>query len=263
MSELPQPAPVPVPASEGAPPPGLAERLGREVRAALSGFDLPAVVATLVGMSALIVSHYQGDTSYFRSHFGDGLSGAKADYYPYAYWHLASFTLYLALPLLACALTPGIRARDTGVGLGDWRLGAKATLLLVAAFVPIVWAASRTETFSAHYPLCGAAKRSLPVFVAYEFTFMLYFVGWEYLFRGYLLFSFEKSMGKAAILAQTLPFVVIHYGKPEAEVFGSIVAGIALGVLALRTRSFWYGAALHVAAAFSMDLFASYPFLFR
>ncbi len=61
-------------------------------------------------------------------------------------------------------------------------------------------------------------------------------------------------MGNHAIWVQLLPFVLMHTGKPEIEAFASIVAGIALCVLALRTRSFWYGALLHAAVAGTMDL---------
>ena len=42
-------------------------------------------------------------------------------------------------------------------------------------------------------------------------------------------------------------------GKAEIEAMGSIVAGIALGILALRTRSFWYGVAIHGVIAVWMD----------
>jgi len=57
---------------------------------------------------------------------------------------------------------------------------------------------------------------------------------------------------------QTLPFALLHTGKPEAEALSSVFAGVALGWLALRTRSFWWGALLHAAIAFAMDLCAAW-----
>ena len=48
----------------------------------------------------------------------------------------------------------------------------------------------------------------------------------------------------------------MHAGKPFAEGMGSVVAGIALGLFALRVRSFWYCWLLHALIAFTMDLLA-------
>ena len=48
-------------------------------------------------------------------------------------------------------------------------------------------------------------------------------------------------------------------GLAVHESFGSIAAGLALGVLALRTGSFWYGAGLHATIAVFMDLLAGLP----
>jgi membrane protease YdiL (CAAX protease family) len=54
----------------------------------------------------------------------------------------------------------------------------------------------------------------------------------------------------------------MHMGKAEPEALGSIVAGVALGVLALRTRSFWYGVLVHASVAVWMDLLSASPALF-
>jgi hypothetical protein len=40
------------------------------------------------------------------------------------------------------------------------------------------------------------------------------------------------------------------------EALAAIVGGIALGTLSLKTRSIWWGAALHIAVAATMDLLA-------
>jgi membrane protease YdiL (CAAX protease family) len=51
----------------------------------------------------------------------------------------------------------------------------------------------------------------------------------------------------------TVPYCMIHFGKPMAETLAAIVAGIILGLMSLKTRSIWFGACLHVAVAMSMD----------
>jgi len=53
-----------------------------------------------------------------------------------------------------------------------------------------------------------------------------------------------------------IPYCMIHFQKPLLETFGAIVAGLILGLLALRTRSIWGGATIHVAVATSMDVAA-------
>ncbi len=211
-------------------------------------------------MAVLVVSHHQGDVNFFAAHFGDALKKfppAMANIAGYLYWFWASIALYGLLPLAAAALTPGLRVGETGVGLGDRRAGLLVTGLALLLFLPVVYLASTQPAFADHYPLCPAAKATPRAFLIYELSYAAYFVAWEYLFRGYLLFSLEKSMGKMAVFAQMMPFVVAHFGKPEAETMGSILAGIFLGLLALRTRTFWYGAIIHIVVAVSMDCFAT------
>lgn len=90
----------------------------------------------------------------------------------------------------------------------------------------------------------------------YEIGCALYFVGWEYFYRGFLTISLYRPLGIHAIFVGNIPFVLMHAGKPFPEALGSIVAGVALGLFALRARSFWYGWLLHALIAASMDLLA-------
>ncbi len=102
------------------------------------------------------------------------------------------------------------------------------------------------------------------LFFVYELGYMSYFVGWEFFFRGWMLNGLLQRFGRGgAILIQTAPFAIMHLGKAELEALGSIVAGVALGVLALRTRSFWYGFFLHGLVALWMDLLAARPYFFK
>ena len=46
---------------------------------------------------------------------------------------------------------------------------------------------------------------------------------------------------------------MIHFTKPPAEALAAIVGGIVMGALAYRTKSVWWGIALHVSVAALMD----------
>ncbi|MFO7675493.1 MAG: CPBP family intramembrane glutamic endopeptidase [bacterium] len=124
-----------------------------------------------------------------------------------------------------------------------------------AVILPLVaWSASR-PAFRQIYPSFAVMREGTGWFVAGLGTRLIYMFAWEFLFRGLLLFGFERRAGPAAAIAtSTLPFVIMHFGKPAAEIYGSAVAGIALGVIALRGRSFLPCWLLHFAAAASLDV---------
>ena len=90
----------------------------------------------------------------------------------------------------------------------------------------------------------------------WEAGYAVQFFALEFFFRGFLLFALAKRFGAHAIFIMTLPYVMIHFGKPVVETFAATLAGIALGTLALRTRSIFGGVVIHTAVGWSMDFFA-------
>ncbi len=234
----------------------------------------PTVI--MCGSSALLViSHYQGATGYFRN-----VVGARFDGHPaytvmsYWWWFGCAILLYLLMPLLLAYATRGSFNRKYGFGLGDWKAGLTVSVLFLVVMLPATFIASKTKAFAGAYPLAGAAaytlslpggknETSLGLFAIYELGYVLYFVGWEFFYRGWMLNGLLPRFGRAgAILIPVAPFAVMHLGKAEPEALGSIVAGVALGVLALRTRSFWYGVIVHAAVAVWMDFLSASPVLF-
>lgn len=85
-----------------------------------------------------------------------------------------------------------------------------------------------------------------------EASYGMYLFCWEFFFRGYLLFGLQRSMGSiAAVILQAAAFGLLHYGKPE--MIPSFAAGIILGIVALRAKSFFPGFVLHWAASVCFD----------
>ncbi len=63
-----------------------------------------------------------------------------------------------------------------------------------------------------------------------------------------------RRFGILGVAIMTVPYTMIHFGKPAPEAFAAIIAGLALGYLALRSKSFVPGIFLHVSVAITMDM---------
>lgn len=242
-------------------------------RSYLRGLGDESTVVLCGGTALLIASRYHGSADFFRAVFSPKLAGHPAlDALPYFWWFGTSAIFYVVLPLALSLVTRGSFTRSYGLRLGDVRAGAATAAVLLVLMAAAIFIASRTNTFSHHYPLARHGAYTLRfgdrqavsrgLFALYEAGYFLYFLAWEFFFRGWILNGLLPRFGRGAIAIQMVLFALMHLGKPELEALGSIVAGIALGILALRTRSFWYGAFLHGALAVFMDILVAWRYLF-
>lgn len=162
--------------------------------------------------------------------------------------------LLLWLPLL---FTWGVLREEPGAlgfARGDWRGVAPWVVGSAVLMLAIVAVAGRMPAFQAMYPLRALVREEPGYLLYYELSYGFYFFCWEWFFRGFLLFGLARWCGRWAILIQTIPFTLLHWGKPEPEIAGSFFAGLFLGELALRARSFLPCFALHWLIALGMDL---------
>lgn len=171
----------------------------------------------------------------------------------WTFWHLVG---YVAIPVLVIRFA--LRERLTGYGFGIGRtLGyAKYYVALATPIVCFAFLASFRADFAGHYPFYGQAARSGFDLLAWELLYVTQFVALEFFFRGFMLHALKPAFGAGAVFIMCVPYLMIHFPKPWLEAFGAFPFGLALGVLALRSRSIWGGVAVHATVAVSMDLFA-------
>ena len=223
------------------------------------GLSFQPVFVILLSTTILILFHENGNSGFFRRHlshhFGPSTYGSL---YPAFYWFFCSFFMLGVIPLLIGRFGLKQSLRDWGVGLGDWKFGLLVTLALYLLFLPILIYVSTDPAFQAKYPLFRAATKSIWHFRLFEMAYAIYFIGWEFMYRGFMLFGLKPKLGYYAVFIQTIPFAIMHFGKPQAENLAAVGAGVILGYLALPTRSFWYGWLLHAAIAVTNDLLAVY-----
>lgn len=158
--------------------------------------------------------------------------------------------LPMVLILVVARRDPG----DFGFGLGDMRTGYRIAGLLFLGLLPMMVIASRFPSFQSYYPIQQRAAYDLSIFAYFELTYGMYLFCWEFFFRGFLLFGLYPRIGAWSVLVQAIAFGALHHGKPVAEELASYAAGIILGILALRAKSFVPCFVLHWAAALTFDV---------
>jgi membrane protease YdiL (CAAX protease family) len=113
---------------------------------------------------------------------------------------------------------------------------------------------SYTPQFQSVYPFYVPLHGGLmPYYFIWEIFYVLQFFALEFFFRGFMVHGLKKEMGLYSIFIMTVPYCMIHFGKPLPECVGSIFAGIFLGLMSYKTQSIWMGSLIHVAAGLSMN----------
>ena len=168
------------------------------------------------------------------------------------------------LTLVAMGVVPGLLAQPVlgrspvslGLGLGDvrWLLRLLGIGLPLAAIAG--WVGSWSPAVAAVYPLGGALTADPAAFAAHAAFYLLYYLGFEYLFRGFLLLGTKDDIGPtAANLLQACLATAFHFGKPGNEMLAAFPASLLFGWATLRTGSIWCALIVHWVVGVSVDWF--------
>jgi uncharacterized protein len=171
------------------------------------------------------------------------------------FWVCGSIINYVIIPCLVIKLVLRERVADFGLSFRGILPGSWLYLVMFLCMIGPLVLASRTEAFQAKYPFYRLqyGEPLWPRLWIWEVAYIAQFFALEFFFRGFMVHGLRRRLGIYAIFVMTVPYCMIHYGKPMAETMGAIGAGIILGLMSLKTRSVWFGACLHVAVAMSMD----------
>ena len=151
------------------------------------------------------------------------------------------------------------RLADYGLQLGIAHRTVRTFLLAAPVIVVTAVFTGYNPAFFDAYPLNETIRPQhstigIHTFVIHAMCYLGYYLGWEFLFRGFLQHGLSERCGiPAAILIQTMASTMLHYGNPSAEVFGSIIAGLVWGFFAYRTRSILSGLGQHALLGIVLD----------
>lgn len=125
--------------------------------------------------------------------------------------------------------------------------------------VPLLWVQSRGAEIRAIQPEIRGGNWTGRLRALSMSAWVVFLIGYEYLFRGALLFALEDGLGVwPALAVSSALYSLAHLHKPMlGETMGSLPMGFLFGAMALATGSFVPAMALHVAIVWTVELGAS------
>ena len=153
---------------------------------------------------------------------------------------ISSFIYYFICPNLIIILVLRRNPLEFGLRIGNFRLWKYYVIGFLLIALPLVYLTSSGSSFQSYY-----VKPNIDI-LKYSLTAIVYMLGWEFLFRGYLIFGLKDKFKEGSILIQMIPFVLLHLGKPEIETISTIISGIIWGYFSYRGNSFWPAFLIHI-----------------
>lgn len=227
----------------------------------VEGRDRDAAIVLLTSTVLLLLFFYWGRPSFYFANIvpnvldaGTGPIDQATEVGAYLWWGMTSMVLRVGVPLLIIVWLLKKSPRDFGFRFRG--IGAHLPVygLMYLVMLPVLIWVSSFESFLSYYPFYSRASEGGLAFWLYELGYGLQFVGVEAFFRGFMTFGLLPRLGALSVVVMTVPYTMIHFSKPMPEAVAAIVAGLVLGVLAVKSKSFVPGIFLHVAVAITMDL---------
>jgi len=177
------------------------------------------------------------------------------------YWILfqkiAGFIFLGLIPGIVAIMMLKTNLADYGVSLKNisesllWILGFGLVIFFMNMF-----AAKNPESLKM-YPQIRLKEWTLNTAILSSLGWILYLVGYEFMFRGLLLFTFVPIIGVwPAIILNVTFYVLVHVPKGLKESIGSIPLGIILCILTLKTGTIWIALFVHIALALTNQFFS-------
>jgi membrane protease YdiL (CAAX protease family) len=229
------------------------------------------MIICVITAFGLTVIHYFGDVAFFSGFLkgigANGLSSrfdtcmynsAHAQLYRLSWWVGTIILFYLVVPVLLIKFYFKEALSDYGVRFRGAFKDIRLYIVMLCVMIPLVLICSSTKSFQARYPFYDLqpGEPYFPHFIIWEVLYFLQFFSLEFFFRGFMVHGLKNRFGFYSVFVMTIPYCMIHFGKPMPETLSAIIAGIVLGILSLKSRSILLGVLIHYSVAITMDLCA-------
>jgi membrane protease YdiL (CAAX protease family) len=166
---------------------------------------------------------------------------------------LGLFFLGIVSALLIFIL-PGMTLKDYGLSFSFSVLPPWWSYLLIPLILGLGNISARKPGNLARYPQIRQKKWTPRLLLISAITWILFLIGYEFLFRGFLLqASLDLMNPLPAFALNGALYALAHAYKGPGETYGSIPVGIVLCYLSLVTGNIWSAVILHSIMALSNE----------
>ncbi len=212
------------------------------------------VVISIIVTVLYTIYNYQGSSKFFLRNIYNSIRIFRAQAYSYYYQWSMAFLLLGIIP--AIIVKVGFRERLEEYGLKFKRplIGLFIALLGIIFVTPFTYFGAKNPDFYKVYPLVKNSFQSVENFAVAEFFYFLYYIGYEFFFRGFLFMGIRKHIGDwEAMGVSLMATVLLHVDRPQGEMAMAILAGIVFPVIVRKMKSLWPVILIHAYTGISLD----------
>lgn len=200
---------------------------------------------------------YYFTSIYLKNFFKQIPKHKVPSFYYYIYQRFLGFFIFGLIPATVFLVLQSKSLTKYGLNLNQLNISLIWTFLLgLVIFIVNYYLAGKKHNLK-NYPQIRWNYWTRYKLLINCATWMLYLFGYEFMFRGLLLFSFYYAYGTGiAIAVNCALYSLVHIPKGKKETLGAIPLGIVLSLVTLNTGSIFVAFVFHVIMALSNDYFA-------
>lgn len=215
----------------------------------------PVSIAT--ASLVLLVYHLTVTSDRFSNRIRNYFSPPAASVRKILYSRLMGAILFGFVPLMIIIL---VFQRPPGAyGLASDHLVKSILWWIPVALAGVVinYYGARSKKNLMMYPQMRVEQWNRGLLAVSAMSWIIYLAGYEFLFRGFLLFSCLKSFGYwPSVIINLSLYSLVHISKGYREAIGSLFFGFLLCYVTLRLGSFWFALFVHITMALSNEWFS-------
>ncbi len=152
---------------------------------------------------------------------------------------------------------PGATLKEYGLGFAFQALPPWWTFLAIPLILVLGFYSARKPGNLKLYPQIRTRKWSPGLLALSGVSWLAFLIGYEALFRGFLLHASLDIMAPApAIALNCALYAFAHFYKGPGETYGAFFIGILLCYVTIVTGNFWSAVILHSVMALSNEWFS-------
>ena len=213
-----------------------------------------SISATLV---CFLFYHFITNSGRLYYKFQNKYGTDKAQEFWIHFRQIAGFIFLGLIPLLIVLIILGEKAKAYGLSLSFNRRVLFYTVILSVVIVAINFFASKSPVNLKKYPLIKNRIWSGKLLITSFCGWVIYLLAYEFLFRGFLLFTCIQSFGIwPAIIINIIVYSLAHVPQGLNEAAGAVPFGLILCFIVVLSGTIWPAFLLHVVLAISNEWFS-------